>query len=208
MADHDAVIVGGGHNGLVCALYLARAGWRVLLIERASEVGGGLRSASVTLPGYCHDLYATNVGLFAASPVYRELKSDFEAAGVRLLRSDRSYASIHGKRVVRVYTDADRTLQDILAIEAFDAEGWKRLVNFYRRVAPKFLPLFYTELPSRQMWQRIASTAGGGLADALRLANLTRQSSRDFSSTYFRSAELRGLLGAWGYHLDFGPTVT
>ncbi len=208
MADHDAVIVGGGHNGLVCALYLARAGWRVLLIERASEVGGGLRSASVTLPGYCHDLYATNVGLFAASPVYRELKSDFEAAGVRLLRSDRSYASIHGKRVVRVYTDADRTLQDILAIEAFDAEGWKRLVNFYRRVAPKFLPLFYTELPSRQMWQRIASTAGGGLADALRLANLMRQSSRDFSSTYFHSAELRGLLGAWGYHLDFGPTVT
>ena len=51
-------------NGLVCALYLARAGWRILLLEQASEVVGGLRSGALTLSGFCHDRYATNVGLF------------------------------------------------------------------------------------------------------------------------------------------------
>ena len=113
MADYDAIVIGAGHNGLVCALYLARAGWRVLVLEQAREVGGGLRSGALTLPGFCHDRYATNVGLFATSPVYRELKSDFDAAGVRLLRSERTYASIHGSRAVRIYTDSERTLRDI-----------------------------------------------------------------------------------------------
>lgn len=208
MADYDAVIVGAGHNGLVSALYLARAGWRVLLLERASEIGGGLRSANVTLPGFCHDLYATNVGLFAASPVYHDLKAEFDAAGVRLLWSERSFASIHGGRAVRVYTDAERTLHDIAAIKLGDVEGWRRLVAFYRRVAPLFLPLFYTELPSRGMQQQLVRILMSGPGDALRLAKLLKQSSHDFSAAYFGSMEMRGLIESWGYHLDFGPTVT
>ncbi|HVO91410.1 MAG TPA: NAD(P)/FAD-dependent oxidoreductase, partial [Terriglobales bacterium] len=207
MADYDAIIIGAGHNGLVCALYLARAGWRVLLLEQAKEVGGGLRSAELTLPGFLHDRYATNVALFANSPVYRELKNDFDAAGVCLLRSDRSYASVHGNRAVRVYTDAERTLRDIESIQLSDAAGWKELTAFYRRVAPQFLPLFHTELPSRAMWLQIAHICSAGWRDAFRLANLTRQTSLDFASRYFQSAELRGVIESWGYHLDFGPHV-
>lgn len=207
MADYDAIIVGAGHNGLVCALYLARAGWRVLLLEQAGEVGGGLRSGALTLPGFCHDRYATNVGLFATSPVYRELKADFDAVGVRLLRSERSYASVHGSRAVRVYTDAERTLRDIAAIQSSDVEGWKKLVAFYRRVAPKFLPLFHIELPSPAMWRQIAHIFAGGPGDAIRLAHLTRQTSLGFASSFFQSPEMRGLIESWGYHLDFGPDV-
>lgn len=86
MEDVDAIVVGGGHNGLVSALYLARAGWRVLIVERAAEVGGGLKTAELS-PGFRHDLYATNVGFFAASPVYRELRAEFDAAGLRLIGS-------------------------------------------------------------------------------------------------------------------------
>ena len=207
MADYDAIVIGAGHNGLVFALYLARAGWRVLLLEQASEVGGGLRSGALTLPGFCHDRYATNVGLFATSPVYRELKSDFDAAGVRLLRSERTYASIHGSRAVRIYTDGERTLRDIEAIQYSDVEGWKELTAFYHRVAPKLLPLFHTELPSRAMWRQTARIASGGWRDAIRLANLARQTSLGFASGFFQSAEMRGVIKSWGYHLDFGPNV-
>jgi phytoene dehydrogenase-like protein len=207
MADYDAIIVGAGHNGMACALYLARAGWRILVLEQAGEVGGGLRSGAVTLPGFRHDRYATNVSLFAASPVYRDLKSDFDAAGVRLLRAERSYVSIHGNRAVRVYTDADRTLQDIASVQSSDVAGWKKLASFYRRVAPKFLPLFHTEMPSRAMWAQIARLAASGPGDAIRLANLIRQSSRNFASDFFQSGEMRGVIQSWGYHLDFGPNV-
>src|SRR5688572_3984736 len=121
MADFDAIVIGSGHNGLICALYLARAGWRVLVLERADEIGGGLRSGALTLPGFCHDRYATNLGVFAASPAYRELKADFDALGVRLLRSERTYASVHGNRALRVYTDAERTAREFGAIVPRDA---------------------------------------------------------------------------------------
>ena len=207
MADYDAILIGAGHNGLVCALYLARAGWRVLVLEQAGEVGGGLRSGELTLPGFCHDRYATNVGLFATSPVYRELKSDFDAAGVRLLRSERAYASIHGSRAVRIYTDSERTLRDIEAVQHSDAEGWTKMVAFYQRAAPKFLPLFHIELPSHAMWRQTARIASGGWRDAVRLANLTRQTSLGFASGFFQSAEMRGVIESWGYHLDFGPNI-
>ncbi len=207
MPDYDAIVIGAGHNGLICALYLARHGWRVLILERGPEVGGGLRSGQLTLPGFCHDRYATNLGFFAASPIYRELKAEFEGLGVRLLRSDRGYASIHERRMVRVYTDAERTLQDIGAIDASEREGWSKLVAFYRRVAPKFLPMFYLECPSREMWQRVSRLSFRTPGDAIRLANSMRQTSAAFASGYFRSPEMKGVLEAWGYHLDFGPHV-
>ncbi|MGH2852510.1 MAG: FAD-dependent oxidoreductase, partial [Solirubrobacteraceae bacterium] len=52
----DAIVVGGGPNGLAAAIEIARNGRSVHLIERAGEVGGGARSAEVTLPGYLHDI--------------------------------------------------------------------------------------------------------------------------------------------------------
>lgn len=94
MAVFDAVIVGAGHNALVCALYLAKAGRRVLVLERSAEIGGALRSAQLTLPGFVHDLYATNVGQFAMSPVYRDFAADFARVGLEFLcRAGRSKAA-------------------------------------------------------------------------------------------------------------------
>lgn len=69
----DAVVVGSGPNGLVGALRLAEAGCRVLLLEAAGTVGGGLRTEELTLPGFRHDVCATVVALGLASPAMRAL---------------------------------------------------------------------------------------------------------------------------------------
>ena len=207
MADYDAVIVGAGHNGLVCAAYLMRAGWRVAVVEANADIGGGLRSGEVTLPGFCHDRYATNVGVFAASPAYRDLKTGFDSFGLKFLRSDKAYAAVHDLRAVRVYTVADRTEAEFAALGASEVDGWRQLIELYKRVAPHLFELFYTEFPSAALWSQLANMLAGSATDTARLARLLLQSSGGFAGRFFQSSAARGLLEAWGYHLDFGPDV-
>ena len=71
--DTDAVVVGGGPNGLAAAIVLARAGRSVELVEARDTVGGGCRTAQLTLPGVDHDVCSAIHPLGRASPLFREL---------------------------------------------------------------------------------------------------------------------------------------
>src|SRR6184192_3384155 len=71
--EHDAVIVGSGPNGLAAAITLARAGCSVLVCEANVTIGGGVRSAELTLPGFLHDVCSAIHPLALASPAFREL---------------------------------------------------------------------------------------------------------------------------------------
>jgi phytoene dehydrogenase-like protein len=67
--SYDAIVIGSGPNGLGAAIELARNGRKVIVYEAADEVGGGLRSGEVTLPGFTHDHCATVHALAYASPL-------------------------------------------------------------------------------------------------------------------------------------------
>src|SRR4051812_24708622 len=69
----DAIVVGAGPNGLAAAIELARAGRSVRVYEAAHTVGGGVRSAELTLPGFVHDPCASVHPLSLASPLIRDL---------------------------------------------------------------------------------------------------------------------------------------
>ena len=69
---YDAVVVGAGPNGLAAAITLARAGRSVLVLEAHPEVGGGSRSAALTLPGFVHDVCSAVHPLGRSSPVFSE----------------------------------------------------------------------------------------------------------------------------------------
>ena len=70
---YDAVVVGSGPNGLAAAVALAQAGRSVLVREAAETIGGGTRSAELTLPGFVHDVCSTIHPLAAGSPFFRTL---------------------------------------------------------------------------------------------------------------------------------------
>jgi phytoene dehydrogenase-like protein len=70
---YDAVVVGAGPNGLAAAVHMARSGSSVLVLEREETVGGGSRSAELTVPGFVHDVCSAVHPFAAASPFFREL---------------------------------------------------------------------------------------------------------------------------------------
>ena len=73
MSRRRAVVVGSGPNGLSAAVRLAQAGYAVRVLEAADTIGGGARSAELTLPGFTHDVCSAVYPFAAASPFFRSL---------------------------------------------------------------------------------------------------------------------------------------
>lgn len=74
--DYDAIVVGSGPNGLAAAITMQQAGLSVLLVEGKDTIGGGLRSAGLTLPGFVHDVCSAIHPLAIGSPFFRTLPLD------------------------------------------------------------------------------------------------------------------------------------
>src|SRR5579859_4451063 len=88
METYDVVCIGSGHNALIAAAYLAKAGWGVLVLERNDRPGGLVRTEELTLPGYLHDTYSTAHPLLLAGRAYAELGPDLGERGLRYLNTD------------------------------------------------------------------------------------------------------------------------
>ena len=119
----DAVVVGSGPNGLVAALELARAGWRVRVVEAADRPGGGTRSEELTLPGFVHDVCSAIHPLGIASPALRDL--DLAGAGVRWIHpgAPLGHAVAPGRSAM-----LERSLTDTVQGLGVDGPAWRRLM--------------------------------------------------------------------------------
>ena len=121
MAELDAVVVGAGPNGLAAAVVLARAGLRVTLFERESTVGGGSRTAELTLPGFLHDICSAVHPMALASPFFREFGL---AERIDLRVPELSYAHpLDGGAAGLAYRDLVRTSESL----GVDGRSWRRL---------------------------------------------------------------------------------
>jgi phytoene dehydrogenase-like protein len=207
--DYDAIIIGGGHNGLTTALYLARAGWKVLVLERNAQVGGATASAEVTIPGFIHDLYSMNQNLFVGSPVYAEFKAGLERHGLSFASSDRPVCSVFPDgKFLGIYRDPEKTLDLIRQHSPADAEGWALLHRHFTSFARSLLPIYGTPLPSMQaLWTILRALRREGVAECVQLARLMFSSTRALVDEYFDTPETKALFAPWGMHLDFGPDI-
>jgi phytoene dehydrogenase-like protein len=210
MAAYDAILIGSGHNALVCGTYLARAGWSTLVLERAEKPGGAVQSAELTRPGYVHDLFATNLNLFLGSPVNAELGGELERHGLRYASSDRPFANVYpGGKALRVRQDPAATVAELEAHDPADAAGWRELDALYERLSPALFSLYGSRLDARSLSAlAVAQAPALGPDGILELARLLLSSTRELAETYLHSPEAHALLACWGMHLDFGPDVS
>src|SRR5881296_3849240 len=110
VGEYDAAIVGSGPNGLSSAITLARAGLKVLVLEANSTVGGGARSAELTLPGFVHDVCSAVHPLAAGSPFFKTLP--LERFGLKWIQPDIPLAHpLDDGSAACLYRDVDFTAE-------------------------------------------------------------------------------------------------
>jgi phytoene dehydrogenase-like protein len=154
-APFDCIVVGGGHNGLVCAAYLARAGKRVLVLERSGVVGGAAVTDEIA-PGYKVSTASYLISLLLPE-VERDL--DLRSHGYRVLaRNPSSFTPLPDGRSLLLGPDAQFNHEQIAGFSARDAEAYPRYEAWLTRVAECIEPLLLEPpadlLPLPRSWRQ------------------------------------------------------
>ncbi len=203
----DVVFVGSGINSLVGGALLAKAGRRVLVLERNDYLGGAIRTAEITEPGYVHEVFAAWHPLFVGSPAYAELETDLRARGLEYLNPETPTASLYpdGSSAF-LGTSHEANVEEFERHAGGDGEAWGRVVAEFMPNADLAFGVLGTEL-----WSR----AGFGLAlkayrrlgrrGLLELTGTMLSSCRDWATATFESERVRGLLAPWVLHTGLGP---
>src|SRR5919202_5965356 len=147
MADTvDAVVVGAGHNGLVAANLLADAGWDVLVLEGTPHVGGAVRSAEVTVPGFLSDLCSAFYPLAAGSQTLRDM--DLEAYGLRWTHAPAVVAHLlpDGRAAV-LSRDLDATAASLEEFAPGDGDRWRAVYEEWLAISDPLLRAILTPFP-------------------------------------------------------------
>lgn len=123
MSEVDAVVVGSGPNGLAAAVTLARAGLSVRVFEREATIGGGARTAELTLPGFHHDVCSAVHPMALASGFFRSFRLQDR---IELRLPEISYGHpLDGGRAGLAYLDIERTVESL----GRDGEAWRSLMG-------------------------------------------------------------------------------
>ncbi|MEP7038923.1 MAG: NAD(P)/FAD-dependent oxidoreductase, partial [Acidobacteriota bacterium] len=139
--QYDAVIIGSGPNGLAAAIKLAQNNLSVLIVEAANEIGGGMRSMELTLPGFTHDVCSAIHPLTIASPFFKTLPLD--KFGLEFIQPDASLAHpLDDGTAVLLEKSVAATAGNLGA----DGAGYEKLVKILAKnwdaIAPDILAPF------------------------------------------------------------------
>ncbi len=200
----DAVVIGGGPNGLVAANALADAGWTVLLAEAQPTVGGAVRSGFVTADGFSTDLFSAFYPLAAASPVIRDL--DLASHGLRWVHAPDVLAHpLAGGQCALLSRDVERTAANLESFAAGDGDAWIGMAHQWRRLRAPLMNALFTPFPPVRSVLRLLRTArASGAIDLARLAVLP---VRRLAEEMFGGSGAALLLTGNAMHSDIPPNA-
>ena len=181
---YDAVIIGSGPNGLAAGIYLAQNNLSVLIVEAANEIGGGMRSAQLTLPGFTHDICSAIHPLTIASPFFQTLPLD--KYGLEFVQPAASLAHpLDDGNVVLLKKSVAETAANLGA----DGENYEKLV---KHLTEKFDELAPDILAPLRIPNHPLLLAGFGLK--------AFRSAKQLADSYFAGTRARALFAGNAAH--------
>jgi phytoene dehydrogenase-like protein len=157
----DVAVVGAGHNALIAAAYLARAGKRVAVFERAPRPGGAVQTRDDVFPGYRVDVGSSAHILIHLTPVLQEL--ELARHGLEYVDCDPwGFYPLEDGRALYFYKDVGRTCDSIAAVSPRDADAYRRFVREWEPVSEAVLKAFLGPPgPGRIAWTMMRSGGFG-----------------------------------------------
>jgi phytoene dehydrogenase-like protein len=212
MTTYDIIIIGAGHNGLVAAFYLAKAGLKTLVLERREIVGGGSITEEFH-PGFRCSTLAGSPG-----PLLPQVINDFqlERRGVKFIHPNvRIWAPNANGNSICIYEDAKRTADELRATSRSDAERYPDFISTFARIGSALAPVLtmtppdIEDLSAAEMWQlgKLGwAIRGLGKKDEYRLLRYGPMAVADLAAEWFETEALRALVAARGISGAFaGP---
>jgi phytoene dehydrogenase-like protein len=181
----DAVVVGGGHNGLVTAAYLARGGRSVLVCERRSIVGGACVTEEIA-PGI-----RTSAGAYSLSLLLPEIwkELELERHGLHVIPKDpQLFIPLPDARHLFVWRDPRRTREELEKFDPGEADSYERFNSFWSRAVEFLRPFLLRDAPG--LADLRAEAQRRDLGDIFPLA--VEASAAEVVESFFDTDELRG----------------
>jgi len=201
--DYDTIVIGGGHNGLVCAAYLAKAGQKVLVLERRHVLGGAAVSEEL-YPGFTYSVCSYVVSLLRPW-IIRDLQ--LPRFGLDLIPLESSFLPLPDGRSLCRWSDAERTRDEVSAFSRRDAEVMGDFSKAMSQIGRFVRPIIDTPAPEPASWnpKEVLSLLrlGQHFTDAtvdqmeLRLKLLT-MSAVDYLDEWFESEALKAPMSVSG----------
>jgi beta-carotene ketolase (CrtO type) len=194
MENFDVIIIGAGHNGLICGAYLLKAGYRVLLLEKRSVPGGAATTEEAMpdeAPGFKFNLCAIDHEFIHLSPVVKELELD--RFGLNYLYCDPVVFCPHPDgRYFLGNRSVEQTCANIAQYNPQEAERYRQFIHYWHQVVNALVPIF--NAPPKSIIDIVRNYDFDALKDVLDVVG-TPNKALDFVRTMLTSAE--DLLDEW-----------
>ena len=199
-ATYDAIIIGSGHNGLTCACYLAKAGLKVLVLERSHVFGGMTNTEEVTLPGFKSDIHAICFQVANFSPALGEL--NLAQHGFELIYTNPCFSHVfpNGQSVC-VRPNLDETCRSFAQFSQKDSATWRRLFEQFLSVKDQIVHSVNSPPSTLADQAAVLQSLPGGL-DQYRFQ---MQTLRSWCEETIETEETKALFSSWNLHVGFSP---